>query len=67
MYQQYYQANFLHAQICKNKINSLTRSQPKPGKRLESGKINQTLTCDDFMEVRSKCIASIQEGLYLLR
>ncbi len=42
MYQRYYQANFLHVQIYKNKINRLTRSQDKARERFESGKINQT-------------------------
>lgn len=45
MYQQYYQANFLHAQIFK--IESINfRCFRKSLGSVESGKINQTITCD---------------------
>ncbi len=54
MYQQYYQTNFLHAQICKNRINRLSLFYKKAWQRFESGKINQTITCDSFVDTLIK-------------
>ena len=61
MYQQHYQVNFLHAPICKNKINRLTRTQQKARQRFEDGKINQTLTCDSFVDISIKDRPIIQK------
>ncbi len=56
MYQLYYQANFLHAQIPirKNKIHRLTQFQEKARQHFKFGKSNKISNYDSFLDTSIK-------------